>query len=356
MYVRQRATDELSASNNSVLLLRKNYGKQNNIGILVANKFENSLINSKTNTNSTATIVGFNRISDNLNFSYNLSGSTSNGDTKDDGYAANTSLSYDSNDWSLLWNAGIVSKSYNPKLGFLARNDFVKNYVDAYLNKRKLSWFPKFIRSWEPGIGIDVYQNTTDLQLQEVYIGFYPIYFRFNNGTKFVAKYEYNHQNLVQNFSPLDIEILAGKYNYSALSMSYFCDQSSKLSFTTDVTLGGFYNGNIATYNLEIRYAPLPQLAFSMNYEENQIKKLGIKNESLNTKLITPNIRMALNARLQMNVFYQYNTANERSRWNARLSWEYQPQSFVYLVFNENKTNDFKQDQTIAKISFLKQF
>ena len=65
---------------------------------------------------------------------------------------------------------------------------------------------------------------------------------------------------------------------------------------------------------------------------------------------------MALNPRLQLNVFYQYNSANERSRWNSRLSWEYKSQSFIYLVFNENKTNDFKQDQTIAKISYLKQF
>ena len=65
---------------------------------------------------------------------------------------------------------------------------------------------------------------------------------------------------------------------------------------------------------------------------------------------------MALNARVQMNVFYQYNTVNERSRWNARFSWEYQPLSYIYLVFNENRTTDFRQDQTIAKISFLKQF
>jgi len=65
---------------------------------------------------------------------------------------------------------------------------------------------------------------------------------------------------------------------------------------------------------------------------------------------------MALNASVQMNVFYQYKTVNKRSSWNAGFSWEYQPLSYVYLVFNENRTTDFRQDQTIAKISFLKQF
>ena len=89
---------------------------------------------------------------------------------------------------------------------------------------------------------------------------------------------------------------------------------------------------------------------------KTQLQGLSIKDESLKTKLTTPNIRLALSPRLQLNVFYHYNSANERSRWNSRLSWEYQPQSFVYLVFNENKTNDFRQDKTIVKISFLKQF
>ena len=65
---------------------------------------------------------------------------------------------------------------------------------------------------------------------------------------------------------------------------------------------------------------------------------------------------MALNASVQMNVFYQYKTVNKRSRRNAGFNWEYQLLSHVYCVFNENRTTDFRQDQTIAKISFLKQF
>ena len=93
-----------------------------------------------------------------------------------------------------------------------------------------------------------------------------------------------------------------------------------------------------------------------MSYETNKLTDLGINKENLTTQLITPNIRMALNPRLQCNVFYQYNTATERSRWNARLSWEYKPLSYVYLVFNENKTKEFRQDQSIAKVSYLKQF
>jgi hypothetical protein len=124
------------------------------------------------------------------------------------------------------------------------------------------------------------------------------------------------------------------------------------LSWTTSFTAGGFFNGKIATYSGSIRYAPAPHFATNISYEENQLRDLGRNNENLTTRLITPNIRMALNARVQMNVFYQYNTVNELSRWNARFSWVHQPLSYIYLVFNENRTTDFRPDQTIAKFSF----
>ncbi len=356
LYVHQQATETAQASSNSVLLFKKNYGKQNNLGILVTNKYSQTNEDLKSYSNSSATIMGFNRITDNLNINFSVSGTKTDGDNKDDGYAGNTSLNYTSNDLGIVWNTGLISKNYNPQLGFITRNDFFKNYLDIYLNKRKLSWFPKFIRSWEPGISFDFYQNRNNLKLQEGYIGFYPVYFQFNNGSKIVATYQLNWQALTENFSPLRIEIQAGNYKYQAVNINYRSDQSSKLSITTDFTYGGFYNGKITTYSAGIRYAPAPYFATTLNYEENQITDLGINKQNLITKLVTPNIRLALNPRLQLNVFYQYNTVDERSRWNSRLSWEYQPQSFAYLVFNENKTNDFKQDQTIAKISFLKQF
>ncbi|MBS7232420.1 hypothetical protein KHA90_15480 [Flavobacterium psychroterrae] len=356
IYVHQQETERAQASSNSVLLFKKNYGKQNNLGFLVTNKYSetNGVINSFSN--SSATITGFNRITDNLNIDFSISGTKTNGENKDDGYAANTSLNYTSNDMGLVWNTGLISEKYNPQLGFVSRNDFFKNYLDVYLNKRKLSWFPKFIRSWEPGVSFDFYQNRNDFKLQEGYIGIYPIFFQFNNGSKIVGTYQLNWQTLTENFSPLGIEIQAGNYKYQAVNFNYRSDQSSKLSITADFTYGGFYNGKNTTYVAGIRYAPIPYFATTLSYEQNEIVGLGIDKQDLTTRLVTPNIRLALNPRLQLNVFYQYNTVDNRSRWNSRLSWEYKPQSFVYLVFNENKTNDFKQDQTIAKISFLKQF
>ena len=356
LYVHQQEKDATPAANNSVVRFIKNYGNQNNIGILITNKINESYATLKTNTNSTATITGFNRFNDKLNLEFSISGSKNNGNIKDDGFAATTSLNYSTNDLSCLWNTGIISKDFNPALGFVARNDFYKNFVSFYLIKRKQKWFPKSVRSFEPGFKADFYQNIDNLKLQEGYLGIYPFFFVFNNGSSTSITYNLNWQILTQNFDPVGIEIQAGNYNYQSINLNYSSDQSKKFSFSTDFTTGGFYTGKLTTYSANIRYAPSSHFAANINYEENQLREIGITKENLTTKLVTPNIRMALNPRVQMNVFYQYNTVDERSRWNARFSWEYQPLSYIYLVFNESKTTNFRQYQSIAKISFLKQF
>jgi hypothetical protein len=87
---------------------------------------------------------------------------------------------------------------------------------------------------------------------------------------------------------------------------------------------------------------------------------LGRLEEDLRTHLTTAGARFALNPRLQLSAFYQYNTFDEQGRWSVRGSWEYQPLSFIYLVFNDTRINrlenPFDEQQFISKITFLKQF
>ena len=100
--------------------------------------------------------------------------------------------------------------------------------------------------------------------------------------------------------------------------------------------------------------------ALTLDYEYNDISRLGEGSEDLDTHLTTIGSRFALNPRVQLSAFYQYNTFDDQGRWNVRASWEYQPLSFVYLVFNDTQIDSlddpFQEQQFIGKITFLKQF
>lgn len=71
--------------------------------------------------------------------------------------------------------------------------------------------------------------------------------------------------------------------------------------------------------------------------------------------------RFALNPRLQLICFYQQNALNNTRNYNIRFSWEYQPLSYIYLIYNHGGFTDLQQshvseDHVIAKISYLRQF
>lgn len=109
-----------------------------------------------------------------------------------------------------------------------------------------------------------------------------------------------------------------------------------------------------------LRFAPIPHATITADYEYNDIDALGENEEDLETHLYSIGPRLALNPRLQLSIFYQYNSFDSQGRWNVRASWEYRPLSFVYLVFNDNQIDNmdvrFEEQQFIGKVTFLKQF
>jgi len=73
---------------------------------------------------------------------------------------------------------------------------------------------------------------------------------------------------------------------------------------------------------------------------------------------------LALNPRVQLTGLYQKNSLNNADNYNIRLSWEFFPLSYVYLIYNRGVNSIINnmviqtqtQDHLIAKISYLQQF
>lgn len=142
--------------------------------------------------------------------------------------------------------------------------------------------------------------------------------------------------------------------------MNFYTNKSAKVSVSGAISWGTFYNGKRTTLEGGFRLAKVAQVALTLDYEYNDLIGLGESNQDLRTHLVTLGSRFALNPRVQLSAFYQYNSFNEQGRWNVRASWEYQPLSFVYLVFNDTRMdgleNPFEEQQFISKVTLLKQF
>jgi len=362
LYIHQAATDNSPAASFAVARYLQNYGKENNIGLMVTHRLDeaSSELGTAQSNNTTITVDGLFRPKSELTFSYLLSGSRDNSnDTL--GLAGKVFAGYNTNKFYLGWLTNFVTRDYNPDMGFVFQKNVIWHNPGGYyiFRPKKIPW----IRRFDPGAFFNYYHDADrpgNFQQASIYL--FPVFLIFTDGSFFEYAMFPTWQNINFNFAPLGIGIEQDRYYYTRHQVRYNTDQSRKFSVSGQLNWGGFYNGRRVTVNAGLRYAPIPHIAFMADYEYNDLRDLGQGLENLETHLTTVGSRFALNPRVQLSAFYQYNSFDGQGRWNIRGSWEYRPLSFVYLVFNDNRINGdgleqpFSEQQLIGKITFLKQF
>ncbi|GAB3639923.1 carbohydrate binding family 9 domain-containing protein [Spirosoma arcticum] len=366
LLVRQRATGLTPAASFAVGRFSRNYGEQNRIGGLITARFDEGVTeqNQPASTNLTASVDGFVRINQSLSWSYMVSGSTGR-DGAENGVSAVSQLNFTNNQWVALYNQTLISERYTPGAGFIYAPNLINTYFEGYRMLRP-RWRPKGVRQADPGATFGMYHRTSDRAFQQAELRIFPLYVIGVTGWVASAYVVPTWQRLDEGFAPLGIDVAAGRYYYTRYQLNFTADQSKKFSYELFNEWGGYYNGRLRSHTASVRYSPVPQASFALDYTRNIANGLGIEQQDRVTELITPNIRLALNPRLQLIGFYQKNTASQRDVWNVRLACEFQPLSFLYIVYNSNAQQQLQNsglrpdlnraEQVIGKLTYLKQF
>ncbi|MEM9361846.1 MAG: DUF5916 domain-containing protein [Bacteroidota bacterium] len=358
--VRQRETDDSPGATFGVARFVQNYGKENNIGAMVTYRRDDAFNNLdlESQNNTTISVDGFIRPKSEITFSYLLSTSLDS-ETDNQGYSGRIFAGALTNNYYLGYVNYFISEDYNPDMGFVFQKDVMYHTTGGYAIVRP-KWLP-FVRRWDPGAFFDYFHDFEDFgNFQQSNLYIFPIYTWFKDNSFLEASLRPTWQNINFAFAPLGLEIEEGRYSYTRYTLRYNSDRSKKFSGSIRYDFGNFYNGIRNSVTTGLRYAPLPHIAMNIDYENNNINGVGILSENLNTDLYTGTLRLALNPRVQLSTFYQYNSFDEQGRWNVRFSWEYMPLSFIYVVLNDTQTENFdpiqQSTQFISKITFLKQF
>ncbi len=360
LYINQAETENSPGASFMVGRYLQNYGNENNIGVMFTHRLDNQSgeLGVSQSNNTTITLDGFIRPKDTWNISYMVSGSRDNSnDTL--GIAARIAVQGRTNQYYLGYITDIVSDEYNPDMGFVFQKNVVRHSPGGYY-----IWRPNnipWIRRSDPGVFFNLnhdFKNPDRFQQATIYI--FPVYTWFKDNSFVEISLTPTWQNINFDFAPLGIQIEQDQYFYTRFLARYNTDQSKKGSMSATYNFGNFYNGQRQTISAFGRIAPIPHIAITAYYERNDLSNLGEDRKDLTTHLTTIGTRLALNPRLQLSAFYQYNTFDEQGRWNVRASWEYRPLSFIYLVFNDTQIDGlddpFREQQFVGKVTFLKQF
>ncbi|WP_157638260.1 DUF5916 domain-containing protein [Flexithrix dorotheae] len=359
LFVRQRETDNSAASNFAVARYLRNYGKENNVGIMVTHRFDeaSSRMDLMSNNNTTITLDGQIRPKSQLDIQYLLTTSIDEG-TGETGYAGRIFAGNTSNQIYYGWVTEFTDANYNPAMGFVRQTNVIRHNPGGYYiwRPKKVDW----IRRWDPGVFVNFQQDAASPQtFQQASLYIFPVYTWFKDDSFLELSFTPTWQNINFDFAPLGIQIEEGNYYYTRYLIRYNTDLSKKWSADVRFNFGKFYNGKRNTFEFSGRFVPIPHIAITLDYEHNDLQKVGIE-EDLSTDLYSIGTRFALNPRIQLSTFYQYNSFDQQGRWNIRASWEYLPLSFLYVVFNDsqlsNELDPFREQQFISKISLVKQF
>lgn len=352
MVMRQRKSDITPATNFFVGRFSENFGKQNRIGGLMTIK------NSSEGTNIVSAVDGFFRMGESHSLNTMLIHSNTGSKNEFAGYAQ---YYYINNQWKIWWTQSVVTRDFNPELGFVSRSDVIGTTPGIFWYYRgKYLPFKKWIRAFEPGIFPEFYHQASTGKLTERQLTVNPIWLNFQSGGFFGYIITPTYQLLTEPFTPLGINISEGKYNYLRHLFYFSTDQSRVVSSNINFETGSYFNGNLTSGTFTLNIAPSPHFNLQGQFNRNHFKEVGEPATSKKADLYSISGRLALNPRLQLIGFYQKNSENNLSNYNIRLSWEYQPLSYVYLVFNRRGFDNTQmkrqtEDHAIIKLSYLRQ-
>jgi hypothetical protein len=344
----------------------RNFGKQNRLGGMVTSRYEHGREDRAASLNMTYSADAFFRIRQALTWNTMISASTTSG-TEGNGIAATSQLSYFTNQWYLYYNQSVVTRDYTPGAGFVYGRDLINTDFGGFpvIRSPKL---PKPIRNWDPGFFFNMFHRASDGAFQQLEWTLFPVYLIFLNGSVFYTYIIPSWQRLDYTFRPAgrdDLQVSPGSYQYTRYEVNFTSDRSRKLAYGGTYSTGGYFDGNLNQWIGFLRYSPVPHVSLLVDYTQNRFREMARENTDLVTHLITPQVRLALNPRVQLTGFYQRNTAADRDVWNVRFSWEFQPLSFLYLVYNSNAQpllngvngpDRLANEQVIGKLTYLKQF
>jgi len=313
-------------------------GEQSRVGGMVVAKHAFAGSSVETNTNVVPVVDGFFR-SGPFTTSASLMGSITNAPS------TGTSLG-----WSATWSNNVsgpwgnlevngfnISKSFEARTGFVARENVVGLSINGGLDLRPL-WRPAWLRNFGPWVDSYALWQSSTLQFLETNVLMSPWWMQFSGGDEVFVAVEHSEQRLSEPFSPVRrVSFAPGAYGFDRYGVQFLTQASRVVAFQGDASFGRYYSASRFGGRLQASVQPIPHVRLAAQYSFNRFWGEGVESANVDTHLWLLEARLALTPKLQLIGSYQRDTDGNASILNARVAWEFLPLSFVYVVLTDTR-------------------
>jgi hypothetical protein len=267
-----------------------------------------------------------------------------------------TQFNYTADRYGLALDRFVVEKHFNPEVGLLRREDFRRNFARGRFSPRTTNH--PFIRKWTYEGSLDyVTDNENHLESRDA-----SALFRidFHNSDAVSLEHSRLYEFLAEPFTiSRGVRIPVGGYSFDNTRVSYTAGAQRRLSGSSSVETGRFYDGDKKTATFRGRLEVTPQLGVEPSISLNWI---DLPQGGFTTSVIGGRTSFTMTPRMFVAALIQYSSSNTSLSTNLRFRWEYQPGSELFVVYTEGRSTlpprgtDLESRGFVVKINRLVRF
>jgi hypothetical protein len=233
-----------------------------------------------------------------------------------------------------------MQKDYNPELGYIRRTDYDSYSWYFRLSPRVLTKYGVKRLLFKPW-GFTLYNTHSTGEPESFSNETRPLGAVFKSGERFELNFIQNYDRLDDNFALTDkLNIPVGKYWMYKYELQFETYQARRIWLSLLYNWGGFYTGNIKTFESELGVNISRHFNISGEYVTNYV---SLPDGSITTNELALYLNYAFTTKLNVSLFGQYNDLDELMIYNFRLHWIPKVGSDLYFVYNIGYIDPIKQ-------------
>jgi hypothetical protein len=338
LFVRQGRGGALASSDVGVARGTVNLGAQTRLGAMIVGR-RDAVDGTDDRLHGTAVVDAFSQLTPTLGVAASVS-ATQRSLAGGNGVASNVSITQAGRSLYTDLTAEVVGKHYQPEAGFVARQDYGQVATSSFFDLRP-SWLPASVRSYSPTMTANLIHRASTREFQEAHVAVSPLAVQWQSAASASLGVDVNWQRLDVPFTLVPgIQAPAGDYAFTRATASLGSNPAGVLAWSLSGSAGRYFDGALVRAEGAATWTPDPRVAIRLSYTPNQLRGYGDSSARATTHLVAPELRLAINPRIQLTGFYQYNTAVRQGSLNVRGAWEFAPLSFLYVVWNNRRQID----------------
>jgi hypothetical protein len=240
-----------------------------------------------------------------------------------------------------------IGDGFNPEIGFVRRDDMVRDFAQIRFSPRPGR--RGAIRKYVYLGSLEYIENMAGRLETRARAGEFAI--EFQNADRFSVNYTNSFEFLPDSAQIGSLTVAVGSYAFDTVKVAYNLGQQRAFSGSLTAEYGTFYSGHKTTLSVARGRAPVTtQLSFEPTYSFNRVE---LREGRFTTHLLGSRVTFAVTPMMFGSALVQYNSGTNTVATNARLRWEYQPGSELFVVYNEERNTLTRRFPGLNERSFI---